>query len=255
MAQVLNPKLIIPMSKGKSLLAALPPATLLPTGVSYEILDYGGNIATVVAGAWRFEYPFRTTWAARPAVGLVPAGTELQVTDYANQKWISDGTVWRPAQGRVRLLHKWGSTSAPVSVVTGSVDMQFTITDKIIQPGVLLDGCKLNLQAWVRRTGAAGTAYIYAKMGVLDSYSDVSMTGSSFGAADGLHYRMDLLSVVAGPSLFNMAVTAPQAASTAPSSGTPNFNVNAEMDLSFHIRAANIADSFMLVGYTLSMEA
>lgn len=233
----------------------LPPTTGLLEGTAVAVSDFGGNVAKLVNGQWRFELPFRTTWAGRPAVGLVPAGTELQVTDYANQKWISDGTVWRPAQGRVKLLHKWGSTSSPVSIVTGAVDMQFTLTDKIIKPGVLLDGCKLNLQAWVRRNGNAGTAYIYAKMGVLDSYLDVAMTGSSFGATDGLHYRMDLLSVVAGPSLFNMAVTAPQAASSAPSPGTANFDVAADMDLSFHIRAANPADTFSLVGYTLSMEA
>ena len=133
--------------------------------------------------------------------------------------------------------------------------MQFTLTDKIIKPGVLLDGCKLNLQAWVRRNGNAGTAYIYAKMGVLDSYSDVTMTGLLFGATDNMHHRMDLLSVVAGPSLFNMVTLAPQALSSVPSFGTANFNVNAEMDLSFHIRAANPADTFSLVGYTLSMEA
>ena len=244
-----------PSSLSPVTLAGLPSASGLRTGTSFAVTDYGGNIATAVGGVWRFEFPFRTTWAGRPAVGLVPAGTELQVTDYGNQKWISDGAYWRPAQGRVKLLHKWGSTSSPVSIVTGAVDMQFTLTDKIIKPGVLLDGCKLNLQAWIRRSGNAGTAYIYAKMGILDSYSDASMTGSVIVATDNLHYRMDLLSVVAGPSLFNMAITAPQAASTAPSSGTPNFNVNAEMDLSFHIRSANIADSFMLVGYTLSMEA
>lgn len=235
--------------------ATLPNPATLPTGTSFAVTDYGGNIATAVGGVWRFEFPFRTTWANRPPVNLVPVGAELQATDYANQKWICDGTYWRPAQGRVKLLHKWGSTSAPLSVVTGAGDMQFTITDKIIKPGVLLDGCKLNLQAWIRRSGNAGQTYIYAKMGVLDSYSDVTMTGAAFSATDNLHYRIDVLSVIAGPALFTMSYAGPQGASTAPSSGFANFDTAAEMDLSFHIRGANLADSFMLVGYTLSMEA
>ena len=73
-------------------LAALPPSASLPTGTQYEVTDYGGNVAIVINGAWRFVAPFRTKWADRPPVGIVPAGTELQVTDYANQKFISDGT-------------------------------------------------------------------------------------------------------------------------------------------------------------------
>ena len=198
---------------------------------------------------------FSGTWASRPSPTSVPVGSEFIATDYANQKWISDGTYWRPAQGRVKLLHKWGSTSVPLSVVTGAVDMQFTITDKIIKPGVLLDGCKLNLQAWVQRRGTTSTAYIYAKMGLLDSYSDVAMTGAAFVATDNLHYRIDVLSVIAGPALFTMSYAGAQGASTAPSSGFANFDVAAEMDLSFHIRGANPADTFSLVGYTLSMEA
>lgn len=255
MSNVINPKLGIFQKTPRIPLASLPSAALFQSITRYEIADYGGNVAVAVNGQWRFELPFRTTWAGRPVVGLVPIGTELQVTDFNNQKWVSDGTVWRPAQGRVVLLHKWGSTNSPISVVTGAVDMQFTITDKIIKPGVLLDGCKLNLQAWIRRSGNAGTASIYAKMGALDSYSDVTMTGISFGATNGLHYRMDLLSVVAGASLFNMVTTAPQTPHSAPSYGTLNFNVNAKMNLSFHIRGANPADTFALVGYTLSMEA
>ena len=96
---------LVPISLQQKSLAALPSAVGLRTGSAYEITDYGGNIATAVNGVWRFEYPFRTTWANRPPVNLVPAGTELQVTDYANQKWISDGLYrdWETDRKSTRL--------------------------------------------------------------------------------------------------------------------------------------------------------
>ena len=142
-------------------LSSLPPAVGLRSGTAYEITDYGGNIATVVAGAWRFEYPFRTTWANRPAVGLVPAGTELQVTGYANQKWISDGAYWRPAQGRAILkeLHGLIAAGRQIAQLSGVSSGIFTIPGGCkIPAGMVIPHSRLYVQADGFKSGVNGPA-------------------------------------------------------------------------------------------------
>ena len=236
-------------------LTDLPSASSLRTGTSFAVTDYGGNIATAVGGQWRFEYPFRTTWEGRPPVSAVPIGTELQVTDYANQKWISDGIYWRPAQGRAMLLNKWGTPSTPLAVLTGAVDSQFTLTEKAVKTGILIPGCKLSAQMWVRRGGSAGTAYVYAKLGTTDSYSDAMLAGIGLSATDNLSTRMDVLAIITSTTLFTMATTAPGSSSISPSKSSSNFSIASDMYFSVHIRAANVSDTFILVGYQLVMEA
>lgn len=255
MVQVINPQLGMSHKTPKVPLASLPPAALFQAITRYEISDYGGNIATVVNGVWRFEYPFRTTWTERPDVNLVPVGTELQVTDYGYQKWINDGTYWRPAQGRAMLLNKWGTTSTPLAVLTGAVDSQFTLTEKAVKTGILIPGCKLSAQMWVRRAGSAGTAYAYAKLGTTDSYSDATLAGVGLSATDNLSSRMDVLAIITSTTLFTMATTAPGSSSTSPSTSSSNVSIASDMYFSAHIRAANVADTFSLVGYQLVMEA
>jgi len=131
--------------------ATLPDPASLDTGTQAEVVDCGGNIATVVAGAWRFEYPFRTTWANRPPVNLVPAGTELQVTDYANQKWISDGINWRPAQGRAIITQQHGNTTQPLATLSGITQGYFTIPggNPIIKGGMILHHSRVYIEILV----------------------------------------------------------------------------------------------------------
>lgn len=202
----------------------------------------GGGVITVL-------------WANRPSAAMVRPGTEMVVSDYGYQKWVSDGTYWRPAQGRAMLLNKWGTTSAPLAVLTGAVDSQFTLTEKVIAAGLLIPGCKLSAQMWVRRAGSAGTAFAYAKIGPTDSYSDATFAGTLLSATDGLSLRMDVLATPVTTQLFSMSNTAPQGLSTSPSTTSVNFNVAVDMAFSAHIRAANVADTFYLVGYQLVMEA
>ena len=138
-----------------STLARLPSSVRLLTGTVFEITDYGGNIATAVNGVWLFEYPFCTTWANRPPVNLVPAGTELQVTDYANQKFISDGTYWRPAQGRVTIVQKWGSYEKPLATLQTVATGQFTIPggNPLIPAGMIVPHTSVRCFATIRKVG------------------------------------------------------------------------------------------------------
>lgn len=243
-----------PISLQQKSLAALPSAVGLRTGIVYEISDYGGNIATVVNGVWRFEYPFRTTWAGRPAVGLVPVGTELQVTDYGNQKWINNGTVWRPAQGHAVLLNKWGSVTAPLAIVTGVSDMQFSLPVSLIKAELIIPDGVLTAIAWVRRTGANGTAYVNTRLGTLNAYTDAVLGNQSISATDALSVRTNVMATPGLTSLSSLSGISPNGTGTAAVVSSSNFNLASDMNFSIYIRTANAADSFSLIGYQLIQE-
>ena len=235
-------------------LAGLPSAVGLRTGTSFAVTDYGGNVAVAVNGQWRFELPFRTTWAGRPAVGLVPAGTELQVTDYANQKWVSDGTYWRPAQGRVII----GNSVTP-SVVTGATDMMFSLpTDfKRIPAGMLIPGSRVMCYAEFIKSGANGALTPYIRIGTSDSYSDTVVYGVGVPNTNNMLVRASGNVLIGNDGLFDYSTSAV----VSPGNGTQfmrsssNFNIDADMFMSVHIRGANPADSFTLMSTSIILEA
>lgn len=149
-----------------STLAGLPSPVGLLTGTAFEITDYGGNIATVVNGVYRFEYPFRTTWANRPAVGLVPIGTELQVTDYTNQKWINDGTYWRQAQGRVTIGGAAGSLASPLAVLSSVGTFTMPGGNLKIPAGMIIPGMRVCSCTQYRKSGGNGVVSVNTRLGL-----------------------------------------------------------------------------------------
>lgn len=169
----------IPLA-GSLPLASLPPAAGKRTGLAYEITNYGGNIATVVAGAWRFELPFRTTWANRPPANLVPSGTELQVTDFNNQKWISDGAVWRPAQGRVVIYSKTvESLATPLAVLSATGIFALPGGAPKIPAGMIIPQMKVCVCTQYRKYGTAGSASVNSKLGTTGGFTDQYICGGS----------------------------------------------------------------------------
>lgn len=178
--------------KGAKLLTRLKPKTLeglpsavgLKTGTAYEITNYGGNIAVAVNGAWRFEFPFRTTWAGRPAVGLVPAGTELQVTDINNQKFISDGTVWRPAQGRAMLALLSGSISMPLATLSAVGIFSLPGGGTKIPAGMIIPNSRVCASVQFRKYGSAASMSVNAKIGTTNSSADNFLCGGSIANTD-----------------------------------------------------------------------
>lgn len=156
------------------LLADLPSSIGLPTGTSFEITNYGGNIATAV------NYPFRTTWAGRPAVNLVPVGTELQVTDYADQKWISDGSYWRPAQGRVQLYAKvTESLATPLAIISAAGIFALPGGAPKIPAGMIIPQMKVCVCTQYRKYGTAASASVNSKIGTTGTFSDQYICGGS----------------------------------------------------------------------------
>jgi len=242
-------------------LAGLPSATGLATGTSFEITNYGGNIATAVGGVWRFEFPFLTTWAGRPAVGLVPVGAELQATDYANQKWICDGTYWRPAQGRVNIGQQYGNASQPLATLSNTVQGYFTIPggNPLIKAGMIIPHSRVYFEALTRKEGTGGTAGFYGRLALVGaSYPDATFATATIGNNNLQCHRFY--------STANFGTSKTQFVTPqylAPGAGATNstvdkgaqVNTDADMEVSMAIASANIADSFSLLGYSVWLEA
>lgn len=246
------------------LLADLPSVVGLPTGTAVEITNYGGNIATAVGGQWRFEYPFRTTWANRPPVNLVPVGTELQVTDYGSRKWISDGVNWRPAQGVVVLYDLFGLSDGTghVAQISGATSGTFAIPGGLkIPAGMISNGTKISAQVEATKVGANGTANFSVTLGMLNSASDgvmssiavPSATGSQMFASCAARFGVSTTKFNARNSLGEGVTQA--LPSTIMYDRINNINTAADMWINVNINSANAGDAFNLIGIQVKLEA
>ena len=253
-----------PISLQQKSLAALPSAVDLRTGSAYEITDYGGNIATVVNGVWRFEYPFRTTWAGRPAVGLVPAGTELQVTDYGNHKWISDGAKWSPAQGVVVLYDRFGLNdgTGQIAQISKATSGTFAIPGGLkIPAGMIRNGTKISVQVELTKVGGNGTSSATVTLGTLNSASDSTVSGLTIAIGAGLQALVSCAARFgASATKFNTRNYVGEGVSQASAANvmldrTNNIDTAADMWVNVNINSANAGDVFNLIGIQVKLEA
>ena len=253
-----------PSSLQQKSLAALPSAVGLITGTAFEITDYGGNIATAVNGVWRFEYPFRTTWAGRPAVGLVPAGTELQVTDYGNHKWISDGANWSPVQGVVVLYDLFGLNDGTghIARISGATSGTFAIPGGLkIPSGMIPNGTRISAQVEITKVGGNGTANTTVTLGTLNSASDSSVSGQTIAIGTGMQALMSCAARFgASATKFNTRNYVGEGVSQASIANvmqdrTSNINTAANMWVNVNINSANASDVFNLIGIQVKLEA
>ena len=165
------------ISQGKTL-AGLGSAHGFITGTRFAVTDCGGNIAVAVNGQWRFELPFSTTWANRPPINLVPAGAELQVTDYGYQKFISDGTYWRPAQGRAMIYSKVAdSISTPIATLSAAGVFALPGGSPVIPAGMIAPQTKVCAVAQFRKYGSSGSVNAGVRLGTAGSTSDSYLCG------------------------------------------------------------------------------
>ena len=240
-------------------LQTLPPVTGLPEGTEIFISDCNGNIARLINGAWRYISPFIVAWDSRPAANAVPVGTEIQVTDYANQKWVSDGTYWIPAQGRVVLSQQCAAPEAPLSVVTGATDSQFTLATaaKRIPAGMLIPKSSLVLNGELVKTGTNGVFTPYIRFGTSDSYVDTTAYRAGMPNTTGLLVRMAAKCRLdaSGNYAYTTSVVTEPGSGSQWSSSSQNFNPAVDMFMSLHVRGANAADSFALVASSIILEA
>ena len=161
---------------------------------------------------------------------------------------------WRPAQGRAII----GSSVTP-SVVTGAVDMMFTLATaaRKVPAGMILPGSRLICFADFIKSGTNGALTPYIRFGTSDSYSDTSVYGIGHPNTNNLLGRMSSHILVGADGSFIYATSAV----VSPGNGTQyqqipvNFNINADMFMTVHIRGANAADSFMLKSTSIVLEA
>ena len=232
-------------------------------GGMYNITDYGGNVAIWVNGAWRFQLPFRTDWAGRPPVSAVPVGTELQVTDYANQKFISDGTYWRPAQGRALLVDLYGLIAAggQLAQLSGVSSGVFAIPGGCkIPAGMITPHSRLFVQTDCYKSGANGTANFAVHLGATNSSADATMCVQGSSITGGVNV------VTSAAARFGIATDRFNArnwqgegvssgSNTSMSDRLGNVNTNADMWLNVAINTANALDVFNLVSLQVVLEA
>ena len=233
-------------------------------GKLYNIYDYGGNTAAYIGGQWRFQFPFRTTWANRPPVGIVSAGTELQVTDYANQKFISDGTYWRAAQGRAIIKDLFGSvtTGGHIAQLSGTIAGLFAIPAGgcKIPAGMLIPHSRLYIQADGVKSGGNGTANFIVYLGTTNSASDSSVVNQVISIGT----NTNALTTAAArfgtaTDRYNSRTWQGEGISNASQNSISdcigNVNTNADMFVNVGIAAANAADVFNLITLQVVLES
>lgn len=260
------PKVFTTAAGGSITTISLPlpdPATLGAGEMVPVTTPYGQNVATVVNGAYRYLMPFVTTWVGRPPASSVPVGTELQVTDYGNQKWVSDGTYWRAAQGRAIIKDLFGlvATGGHIAQISGTTAGLLAIPGGCkIPAGMVIPHSRLYIQADGIKTGGNGTASFIIYLGTTNSVADslalnqavsigsntnaLSTTAARFGTAtDRYNSRNWQGEGISSASQISM------------SDRIGNVNTNADMFVNVGVAAANAADVFNLTALQVVLES
>ena len=260
MSNVINPRLGIVHKMQRVPLASLPSAALFQSITRYEILDYGGNIATAVNGVWRFEYPFRTTWANRPPVNLVPVGAELQATDYNNQTWVCDGTYWRPAQGLALLLSSSSGAAGFIAQISGLTAAVFTVSGNKIPAGMIPPQGRILVTSDGFKTGAAAGYRLRTHLGLLNSVGDPEVTSVVSGGVTNSPFAMST-SARFGQETGRFSSRGGLGGGVSSTAGfsmnSKNTGLNTQQDMFVNIAAAegNVADVYNLVSLQVWLEA
>lgn len=228
-------------------------------GTVRQVTDYGGTIAISDGNRWRLER-LTCNWTDKPAANAVPVGTDLQVLDYNNVIFWSDGTYWRP-RGVQNLYHKNGLLTQPLATVTGITSATFSTPVLKIPAGMITPHSKLSTQVNGRKTTGTANAVFDIRLGTSNSVADSSIVGGYISSQANTDF--DFASAAKFASFTNKFFTqgwigeGSTAANSSPFNNDRMANVNtaADMYLNFYISSANIADSFGLLSYRVTIEA
>lgn len=227
-------------------------------GAVRQVTDYGGTIAVSDGTRWRLER-LTCNWTDKPAANAVPVGTDLQVLDYNNVIFRSDGTYWRPL-GVQNLYHKNGLLTQPLATVTGITSATFSTPVLKIPAGMITPQSKLSTQVNGRKPTGTATAAFYITLGTSNSVADPGIVGLSI--ASPVNTDFGIASAAKFGSFTDRFFTqgwigegSTTSSSWVNSDRVANVNTNADMYLNFYISSANIADSFDLLSYRVTIEA
>ncbi len=199
-------------------------------------------------------------WADRPTAAAAGNGALQWFSDIGGGSlWRSDGTNWRPANGRTRLYAKNGLIAAPLATLTGVTSGVFTLPETLTIPAGLIAP---HSAVWgnfeIFRTGATATALVQWRIGTAGTTSDSIVYQSSMSATTN-HQSRSYSAAKFGtetdrffaPNSSNMNGGGSQAAGA---DRTTNVNTAAAMYATVDLSSANAADTFSLIAYSLWIE-
>jgi len=104
-------------------------------------------------------------WAGRPSPASSGAGAQMVTTDVGPGRtwWWSDGTYWRPLNGRVLISNQFGTNAAPIATITGNGLGQTAALPVIpvIPANMLIPGAIIGNYSRAVKSGAvAGVSYL-----------------------------------------------------------------------------------------------
>lgn len=175
-------------------------------------------------------------WAARPPAGSVPPGTEITIAGLppgGASRWFSDGTQWRPVDGRVLLYAQakgyrnplgslsWAGAAISMAIPGGSI----AIPADLIVPGV----SELRVSVlWATGANSGGMA-AQMTIGTSNSWSDTQCNGAFLGPAN----EWDQVASFTFPTATSMS----QASSLTPKNGAPAGAMGSEFGVNIDTRS------------------
>lgn len=185
-------------------------------------------------------------WADRPSAAAVGAGALQWFSDVGGGSlWRSDGTYWAPA-APVVLFRGAGTVAAPLATLTGVTSGVFVSPGNVPAGMFIRPGMRLQAQANFSRSTATATASLQINVGS-------QVVGFGVGAAVGQQVRLDTNVWCASASTqLNENWLQPQnSAASVFQSASVNFTT--AQAFSVLLGAANVADSFTLLSYGLTI--
>lgn len=206
---------------------------------------------------------FRDTWANRPAANSVPIGTEFIATDYDNQRWVSDGTYWKTAQGRAVIKDQFGLSAAggQIAQISGATSGLFAIPGGCKIPvGMIIPHSRLYVQADCYKSGANGTANFVIYLGTSNSSTDATMCVQGSTITSGVNVVTTTAARFGtATDRFNSRNWQGEGLSSGSNNSMSdrlgNVNTNADMWLNVGINTANASDVFNLVSLQVVLES
>jgi hypothetical protein len=234
------------------------------TNAAYFNYDVNGNLIGLetVAGVAVSGAAPAYTWAGKPTAATGNAGSIIRITDIGTSSfgslWQSNGTNWYPLNGRATILRNFGTLVAPLGTYTGGTAGAITSSggNLPIQANVLSSGMQLKVAAWFHRRGATSTANLNVRLGTTGTSADSLLFNLQFTATDLKDVRVDTdVFITNSTNLMTDLWLPPQGQGVSGiATKTTNINTASVMYISFDVSAANSADAFDLIGYTVALE-
>jgi hypothetical protein len=195
---------------------------------------------------------------ARSDLLAIP-GAEVFVWDIgqAGVYLVSDGANWRPRDGRQLLYQRFGDTTAPLDSKPGAASMSFALPQTLVIPaGLIAPHSRLDVRAEVRRTTATATATLNLRLGTAGSTADNTLYTASLAATAGLTAQVNQSARFGSVATryTSMNNTNQNAQGNNLVERSTNVNTAADMRVTFDMSAANTADTFTLLGYSVYLE-